>query len=272
MIGTALDRAWRVLFTGSSFLFFFSGALFLSWVILPLVALTTRDPVVRGRRCRRVVRRTWIGFHDWMRWTRLLDYDPRAVRLRLPDGPYMLVANHPTLVDVTALIAAVPDAVVVVKRSWVQSFLVGRVIRHCRHIDAGDGGAFSAVGVYEQALAHLAEGTPVLFFPEGTRSPERALGEFRLGAFQIAARARVPVIPVLLRCEPPTLMRGQSWYEIPERTAVLTVEALPQLDADGRTPGQLARASRETYLRAFARAPEPGSTDSVEPIVASSGG
>jgi 1-acyl-sn-glycerol-3-phosphate acyltransferase len=251
VIRTALDRGWRVLFTGSSFLFFFLGGVVLSYLVLPIVAVATRDPAQRARRCRRAVSRTWVLFHDYMRWTRLLRYDPRRVRLDLPAGPFVLVANHPTLVDVTALLAAIPDAVVVVKGSMMRSLLVGRVLRHCRHIDAGDGEAFAGARVVEQAMDHLREGTPVLLFPEGTRSPEQGLGEFRLGAFQIASRARVPLVPVVLRCDPPTLMRGQAWYEIPERTAVLSITQLPQLDSSGATPAQQARTLRDAYHRSL---------------------
>ncbi len=243
-------------FTGSSFVFFFTGASLLSHLVLPLVVLFTRDPVVRARRCRGVVRRAWVLFHDYMRWTRLLRYDPRQTRLALPEGPFVLIANHPTLVDVTALIAALPDAVVVVKRALIKSPMVGPVLRWCRHIDAGDGGAFAGVSVFEQAVQHLAEGTPVLLFPEGTRSPERGLGDFRLGAFQIAAHARVPLVAALLRCEPPTLMRGQPWYEIPERTAVLSVQPLAVFEPSQTIrAAPLSRAVRDTYLRALGLGP-----------------
>jgi 1-acyl-sn-glycerol-3-phosphate acyltransferase len=278
VIRKVADHAWRVVFTGSSFLFFFTGAVLLSYLVLPLVAAVEREPLRRARRCRALVRRAWVLFHDYMRWTGLLRYDPRRTRLLFPAGPFVLVANHPTLVDVTALLAALPDAVVVVKRTWIRSPLVGPVLRRCRHIDAGDGGSFAGVSVFEQAVQHLADGTPVLLFPEGTRSPERGLGEFRLGAFQIAARARVPLVTVLLRCEPPTLMRGQAWYEIPERTAVLSVDPLAVVDAPPADPCALARAVRETYLRALGLAPaeqaKPPATPArnPRPLAAVSGG
>jgi 1-acyl-sn-glycerol-3-phosphate acyltransferase len=246
-----LDRIWRVLFTGSAFLGFFSLAVLLSYLVLPLVAVATRDRVLRARRCRKVVATVWIYFHDYMRITRLLRYDarPHRERVSVPGGPHVIVANHPTLVDVTALLSTLPDGVVVVKRALMRSPLVGPILRFCRHIDAGDGGAFAGVAVYEQAMQHLREGTPVLLFPEGTRSPERGLGEFRLGAFQIACRAGVPLVQLLLRCEPPTLMRGQAWYEIPERTAELSLAQLPIIEPSGAKPGQLCHAVRDTYLR-----------------------
>ncbi|HVO17965.1 MAG TPA: lysophospholipid acyltransferase family protein [Anaeromyxobacter sp.] len=251
MIRSAVDRAWRVVFTGSSFLFFFLGGVILSYLVSPLLWVMVRDPARRARSCRRAVARTWVFFHDYMRWTRLLRYDPRRLRLALPAGPYLMIANHPTLVDVTALAAAVPDLAVVAKRAMMRSLLVGPLLRRCQHIDAGDGGTFGGVGLYEQALAHLRAGTPVMLFPEGTRSPERGLGEFRLGAFQIAAQAGVPLVPVLIRCEPPTLMRGQPWYEIPERTAVLTISQLPAIDPGSAPAARLARSTRQLYVEAL---------------------
>ena len=87
----------------------------------------------------------------------------------------------------------------------------------------------------------------MLIFPEGTRSPERGLGHFRPGAFELAARAEVPIVPLFVTCEPPTLMRGQRWYEIPERTATLTVTQLPTI----RPPFD----ARETRPRAPIRVP-----------------
>jgi 1-acyl-sn-glycerol-3-phosphate acyltransferase len=270
MIRTAADRIWRVVFTGSSFLFFFLGGVILSYLLVPAVAAATRDPERRARRCRRAVARMWVLFHDYMRWTRLLRYDPRRIRLALPAGPFVLIANHPTLVDVTALLAAMPDAVVVVKGSMIRSPLVGPLLRTCRHIDAGDGGSFAGVAVFEEAVSHLRAGTPVLLFPEGTRSPERGLGEFRTGAFQIACRAGVPLVPVLLRCEPPTLMRGQAWYEIPERTAVLTVSQLSVIEPGRFRPEQLAQTVRQMYLRSLGLCAQPTPAPAA-PLAAASG-
>lgn len=271
LIRTALDRLWRLIFTGSSFLFFFLGGIVLSYLVLPVLGLG-RDELASARRCRRVVAHAWVLFHDYMRWTRLLLYDPRRVRLTLPAGPFVAIANHPTLVDVTALVAALPDVAVVAKRAMIRSPLVGPVLLRCRHIDAGDGGAFSGVAVVEQALAHLGRGTSVLLFPEGTRSPEAGLGEFHAGAFQIAARAGVPLVSILVRCDPPTLMRGQSWYEIPERTAVLSVTQLPVVLPAQARAAEAARAVREVYLRRLGLAQTPRASARASAPLASAAG
>ncbi|MBS1109552.1 MAG: 1-acyl-sn-glycerol-3-phosphate acyltransferase [Anaeromyxobacteraceae bacterium] len=243
------DRVRRTVLTGSAFLLFFSCGVALSYVVLPLARLGERDARARARRCRRIVRRTWIFFHDYMRVTGLPGYDPRKIRLELPPAPYVLVANHPTLVDVTAIGATVPDATIIAKSSMFRNPFVGPVLRYCDHIAVGHDGPFSGAAVVDDAVARLEAGIPVLIFPEGTRSPEHGLGRFQAGAFVIAARAQVPVIPLLVRCEPPTLMRGRPWYDIPDRPPVMTIRQLPTVEVRGRRPVLLARELEDSYRR-----------------------
>jgi 1-acyl-sn-glycerol-3-phosphate acyltransferase len=248
-----VDRVRRTLLTGSAFLLFFSCGIALSYVVLPVARLGERDARARARRCRRIVRRTWIFFHDYMRVAGLPGYDPRTALLDLPPAPYVLVANHPTLVDVTAIGATVPDATIIAKSSMFRNLFIGPVLRYCDHISVAHDGPFSGVAVVDEAVARLEAGIPVLIFPEGTRSPERAIGKFQAGAFVIAARANVPVVPLLVTCDPPTLMRGQPWYEIPDRPSVMTIRRLPVVQGKGRRPGVLARELEETYRQLIAR-------------------
>jgi 1-acyl-sn-glycerol-3-phosphate acyltransferase len=260
-----IDRALRTLLTGSAFLLFFSCGVVLSYVVLPVARLGEPDARSRARRCRQIVRWTWIFFHDYMRVAGLPGYDPRTTRLELPPAPYILVANHPTLVDVTAIGATVPDATIIAKSSMFRNLFIGPVLRYCDHISVAHDGPFSGVAVVDEAVARLEAGIPVLIFPEGTRSPEGAIGKFQAGAFVIAARANVPVVPLLVNCEPPTLMRGQPWYEIPERPSVMTIRLLPVVQGKGRHPGVIARELEETYRQLIAHRIEVPSLPIVAP-------
>jgi 1-acyl-sn-glycerol-3-phosphate acyltransferase len=228
--------------------------------------LGEHDPRARALKCRRIVRRTWIFFHDYMRVLGLPGFDPRTTHLAMPAAPYVLVANHPTLVDVTAIGATVPDATIIAKSTWFRNPFIGRVLQYCDHIEVADDGPFSGAAVVDEAVARLESGIPVLIFPEGTRSPERSLGKFRAGAFIIAARAGVPVVPLLVSCEPPTLMRGHPWYEMPERPPIMTIRQLPVVEGRGRDPALLARDLEGSYRRQIASPSDPHPGRPITPV------
>jgi 1-acyl-sn-glycerol-3-phosphate acyltransferase len=72
----------------------------------------------------------------------------------------------------------------------------------------------------------------VLIFPEGTRSPPRGLRRFKAGAFEICLRAGVPLVPILISCDPPTLFKGLAWYALPKKTASYDICQLSTIEND----------------------------------------
>ena len=141
-----------------------------------------------------------------------------------PDGAIVIVSNHPTLVDVTAILSHFDDVCCVVKASLVDSVFVGRLVRTCGHIRAG-GEAMSGAALVQEALRRFDVGLAVLIFPESTRSPPGGLHPLRRGAFELAVRAHVPLWPLLLTCNPPALSKGLPFWRQPDRVALLRVQA-----------------------------------------------
>jgi 1-acyl-sn-glycerol-3-phosphate acyltransferase len=139
----------------------------------------------------------------------------------------VVVANHPTLVDVTAILANFEDTCCVAKPSLIRNVFVGRLLRMCGHIDAGDGGAMSGAAVMQEAQRRLEAGLSVLIFPEGTRSPPGGMHAFRRGAFEVAARSGVPLRPLFVTCNPPALSKGLPFWRQPDRMAHLRIHPAP---------------------------------------------
>ncbi len=232
----------RILLAGIALFLFWTGAAVLSWLLLPVFRLRRNGRWERARVCQSVVRRALRMFHAFMHATDLLDFDYRqvgALPAELAGRPFVMVANHPSLIDVTAIASAWDATCVVAKRPLFRSLLVGRLLRYCDHIDGGDGSAISGASVIEEAQLRLQGGLPVLVFPEGTRSPagSTSLRPFKRGAFEVACRAGVPILPVLVRLDRPILLKSQRWYQSAERQRVrLTLEPLApvatQVDGD----------------------------------------
>jgi 1-acyl-sn-glycerol-3-phosphate acyltransferase len=149
---------------GTAFLGFGLGGALLSWVVLPLASC---DPnrLRRQRRCQRIVQATFVFFHDYMTMIGVVGFDPRSAPRLLPEGPAVLVTNHPTLVDVTALIAAYGGMCVVAKPALFRNPLLGPLLRLCGHINSGQSGFGAPAVVVEQAVARLRNGFRVLMFP-----------------------------------------------------------------------------------------------------------
>jgi len=97
-----------------------------------------------------------------------------------------------------------------VKRAaWSNAFLRG-IVSTAGYIPNDAGSALVAT-----CLERLRTGRSVLLLPEGSRSPMRGLGHLQRGAAHVALRSGAPITPVLVTCEPPALMKGQSWHDVP---------------------------------------------------------
>lgn len=241
----------RILLAALAFIGFGLGGALLSWLVLP-IASCDWDRVRRQRRCQRLVQTTFVLFHDYMRITGLVAFDPRRARQPLPEGAFVLVTNHPTLIDVTALLAAYGELCVVAKSSLFLNPLLGVLLRLCGHIESSKADFGAPSGVVAQAVERLQRGQRVLMFPEGSRSPAVGLRRFHVGAFTTAVEAVAPILPGIIRAHPPGLKKGQAWYDIPTRpiewslTLLAPIEASPAMSA--RELMSLARERIEEAL------------------------
>jgi 1-acyl-sn-glycerol-3-phosphate acyltransferase len=235
------------------FLLFGVGAVLLSWILIPLLMLArSRSAEPAGLLAQRWVQRAfaaflWIGERlDVMEIT----YSG-AERLR--NSSNLIVANHPSLLDVVILLARIPQGDCVVKSAaWKNPALAG-IVRAAHYIPGRDG---------EQVVAacsqRLREGRTVLLFPEGSRSPEVGLRPFQRGAAHIALRSGCAILPVLIRCDPPALKKEEPWYAFPKaklRYSVIIGEPkhVPDLLDDGLAPPVAARRLTDELRSYFER-------------------
>lgn len=216
------------------------------WCVLP-----TRNPERRAQRLLAFYHRSFRGLHRVTRLIRIQSYVPTPPP-KLP-SPCVLVANHPTLMDVTAILATVSNTVTVVKPSVYRRILLGTSLRHAGFLEGPERSAHQLSRMMGDAEARLAAGYNVLIFPEGTRSPPGEVLPFSRAAFEIACRAKVPVVPIAIRCDPPWLSKELPIYTIPRDVAHMSLDFLAPLDpADvdyrSRTLREAARTSIIEHL------------------------
>ena len=119
-------------------------------------------------------------------------------REHLPaEGPLVLCSNHQSYLDIPLIAAGVRRHVSFVARDTLaRSPLLARIMDRCGAVLVRRGA--SDHGALKEMVAHLAEGDCLCIFPEGTRTKDGSIGEFRRGALLAARRGRAPVVPVAI--------------------------------------------------------------------------
>ena len=128
-----------------------------------------------------------------------MTYPPWRLRVagRWPGrGPYVVVANHQSMLDILLLSRLPREMKWMAKESLFRVPWVGWMFVLAGDIPVRRGNAESASEALRKARAYLDRGMSVMIFPEGTRSRTGALQPFKSGAFRLALEAGVPVLPV----------------------------------------------------------------------------
>lgn len=117
------------------------------------------------------------------------------------DLPLVVVANHQSWFDVFALEAFLPGKVrFVAKKELSRIPIFGRAWQTCGHISLDRGDRTRAISSLDEAGRRVRDGSlTMILFPEGTRSWDGELQPFKKGAFVLAIKAGVPVVPVGIR-------------------------------------------------------------------------
>src|SRR5690606_19317359 len=202
---------WRLIATALSFSLFGIGGVLLRIVVFPLLALLPGDALVRRTRARAVVSRTFYWFVQFMFRSGVLTYEVEGAE-RLGRPGQMVIANHPSLIDVVVLIAFIRDANCVVKQSLWDNPSMRGPIRAAGYISNS-----GSLDMLDEAAGALQEGQTLIVFPEGTRTTPGQPPEFHRGAAAIAVRGASVVTPVVISVTPTTLTKAEPWYGIPSR-------------------------------------------------------
>ncbi|MCK9467783.1 MAG: 1-acyl-sn-glycerol-3-phosphate acyltransferase [Porticoccaceae bacterium] len=211
-----LNYLWRLVATAFCFVVFGVGGVLVPLVATPVLYLLPGTAADRQRRSRRLVHWLFRGFAHLMQGLGVMTWQVNGIE-KLNRQGLLVLANHPTLIDVVLLVALLPNANCIVKSRLLNNPAMRGFIALAGYITNDRGST-----LLEQAASSLAAGDVLVIFPEGTRTREGAPILLQRGAANIAVRCQVPVTPVIIHCSPPTLSKQHRWYHIPERPFAMT--------------------------------------------------
>lgn len=147
---------------------------------------------------------------------------------------YVIVANHQSLADIIILYQIKSQFKWVAKDSLFDIPVLGWCMSLARHIRLERGEFSSIKKVYREAAQWLRQGMSVLFFPEGTRSDTGEIGEFQNGAFKLAIKEKVPVLPILITGTRDVIPKGQREFSAKMFSAI---RVFAPIDTSAMGPG-----------------------------------
>jgi len=228
-------------------------------LLVPLAMLLFRTRNQRTRWLRTALHRgarLWVGLTECLQLIRVDIDDRRATHPKREieaetDSPLLVIANHPSLIDVLLISAALPNLCCVLKGNLHYNPLFTLLIRHLDYLPNSDPEMMLAEG-----QARLAAGEHLLIFPEGTRTtPVTAPNaepdlQFRLGAAELARRTGARTLPVVIHYHERYLSKGHPWYRLPPNIMAFRLEIGPTIEPlSAQAADTTTRSSQKHHRR-----------------------
>lgn len=169
----------------------FSTAVYTAILAPPAIVSCLLDP--SGR---------WPSFFqqawgNWLLRTNGIRLYPKGLEYLGKEQACILIANHASILDIPGIISASPFPVrFIAKKSLAWFPVFGWFLSSSGHILIERENAKSALLGLKKAVTLLQKGISIVVFPEGTRTPDGQVKDFKGGAFLLALEAKAPIVPV----------------------------------------------------------------------------
>jgi 1-acyl-sn-glycerol-3-phosphate acyltransferase len=170
----------------------------------------------------------------------------------IPNRACIFAANHTSNTDGPAILHAIPRRLgILAKKSLFSAPIVGMAFRMARFVPVDREHPGQAKESIDVATEYAKQGLSFLIYPEGTRSPDGRLLRFKGGAFALAIKAGVPVVPVACAGAHRILPRKS----LRMRPGEVVVRFCPPIDAAAYTVERRAELAERVHAAIAAALP-----------------
>ena len=197
---------------------------------LSIIALVS-TPLDRSGRTFHWTSRTWSKFILWLFRIKVNSTGSEHIK---PGQHYIYISNHASAFDIPAVVVGIPDDIrFVLKKELTRIPIWGWALKYGHYISIDRGKARDAMKSLDEAAERMRNGASVILFAEGTRTKDGKLQPFKRGAFTLAAKAGIPIIPVTINHTFKILPKG-SLHVNPADIELVFDRPIPTENIDGR--------------------------------------
>ncbi len=240
-----LSKLWQIFTAAISYLLFGLGAMVVGIFFRLLNPVTFISPATKQKWIRWCIHKGCLTFIRVMRFFGLIRYAFEVDSMLHAKPGHIIIANHPTLIDVVLLLAVNKQMCCFVKGAVWDNFFTGAVVKQAGFIPN------HSEQILPMAAAKLEAGENILIFPEGTRTRRDNLIHFKRGAANMAVAVNAPIMPVLIKCHPGALKKGDKWYDIPDGGPGFALKSGELLDLNTCVDMSMPRPKQYRQLTRF---------------------
>ncbi|XP_067106201.1 1-acyl-sn-glycerol-3-phosphate acyltransferase beta [Osmerus mordax] len=233
-----------LLWTSSTFVFYFKKCFYVAWMMclgligIPLSILKSGGRDIENMRVIRFLVRHVKYFLG-------LRFEVSGLEHLQTAGPYVIISNHQSSLDVLGLMEILPDrCTMVAKKELVYAGTVGIICWLGGIVFINRQKTHDAKTVMVGAAKTMLDDQIRLWvFPEGTRNQRGDLLPFKKGAFHLAIQAQVPIIPIVFSSYSNFYLRKEKQF----KSGTITLKILPKIETKGMTSDDVSPLCDKSY-------------------------
>lgn len=205
-----LDWIRRFLGTLFGFVFFGVAAFTIKFLLYPYTKNYQQNDLPTQLKARKIVAKTWDLFIRYLIWAGVLEVKYSGFE-RLGREGQLVLANHPSLLDVVLIFSKEPRFNCIVKQDLLKNPVMTSPI-----LSSGFLPNTESEELLEKSH-NVLQNQALLLFPEGTRTGWDGVVKLHRGAVSIGLRSAKVITPLVIKMKPLNFKKGQPWYKIPKQ-------------------------------------------------------
>ncbi len=199
------------------FCFFGCGALIINYIIFPLGSLFQKKENKKYFYSN-VIHKTWAFFTKLMIKSNIIkvvvENKEQLENLR----GKIIVANHPSFIDIVLLIGIMPHTVCIAKKDLKKNLFMGNIIKSLYLVNDED-----KDNLINESSEILSQGFNIIIFPTGTRTTQRENMKLHKGAAMLALHTKTDIVPLCISCDKKFLAKNQKVYDASDSPVFYTI-------------------------------------------------
>lgn len=171
----------------------FHVLLFVDTIVFGLAAIAS-SKIDRTGNWAHLIARSWGNFNLWVAGVTV---EVHGLERLKPGQPCVYAANHQSLFDIFVILGKLPVQFRwLAKEELFRLFVMGRAMKATGYIPINRSDHRRAFESINLAAEKVRNGVSIVIFPEGTRSEDGVLKDFKKGGFILAIKSQQPIVPI----------------------------------------------------------------------------